>query len=85
MAKIIVEDEGEQEVPDGASLTQAVEELGIPIGCADGLCQACRVEVVDGSQNLTDLTQAEKDIGLDGTERLACQCKIKQGTVTFRY
>lgn len=85
MARLIVEGEGEQEVPDGENITETAEELGIPIGCSDGICQACRVEVIEGMENLSEKTQQEQDLDLDDNERLACQCSIKSGTVKVRY
>jgi len=48
------------------------------------MCTSCRVEVVQGMENLTELTQNEKDQTLASTERIVCQCKIKKGIVKIR-
>jgi ferredoxin len=83
MAKIIFEGE-EKHVPDGENIQQPCEEMGIPFGCTDGLCGVCAVEVEEGCDNLTDLTEAEIEMEMDLEFRLPCQCKIKSGTVKFR-
>jgi len=72
-----------REVPDGEPIMEACEELGVPYGCKDGLCQSCRIEIIEGMENLSDPTQAEKDAGIPGNERLACQCKIIKGSVNI--
>ncbi len=85
MAKIIrVNDpetieEREVKENDNQDLIDKSEELGVPFGCTDGKCGSCRIEVVEGIENLTERTQNELDMGLDETEnfRLVCQCKIK--------
>lgn len=83
MAKLILE-ETEFEFPDseeGVSIQPQCEEWGIPFGCTEGICGTCRVEVLEGEDNLTPLTQEEEDMGMNTKERLACQCKLKKGTV----
>jgi len=89
MAKIInVETNELREVVDGDTddLIDKAEELGVAFGCTDGRCGSCRVEIVEGKKNLSDLTQNEKDVGLTDDEpyRLICQCKIEQGIVKIR-
>ena len=71
---------------DNDDLIDKAEELGVPFGCTDGRCGSCRVEVVDGMDNLSDRTQNELDMGLDDSEnyRLICQCKIKENVVKIR-
>jgi ferredoxin len=90
MAKLINEETNEEvEVKDNDQndLVEKAEELGIPFGCQDGICGACRVEVVEGMENLSEFTEQEKDLGFDesGNERLLCQCKIKKGIVKIRF
>lgn len=49
----------------------------------NGTCSTCMVQVVAGSENLSPMTQAEKDMMLpeDGSIRLSCQARAK-GDVT---
>ena len=84
MAKIIV-DEKEEQVEDGSEIKDACKELGIVFGCEDGLCGTCMMEIDEGMENLSEHTEAEKEMGVEGNTRLACQCKIKSGTVKIKY
>jgi ferredoxin len=84
MAKLILNGD-EIEVPDGENLADYLEEAGIPIGCNNGVCGTCEVEVIEGIENLNEPTEEEKDLGISGNKRLGCQCKIKKGTVTLEY
>lgn len=84
MAKIIFENTGEVvSLEDGSSLTQSCEDAGVPFACTEGICGTCVIEVHEGADNLTPLTQEERDfLGEESAgERLACQCKIRQGAV----
>jgi len=87
MAKLIFENtDNEIDLPDGSSITEACEEAGIPIACAEGVCGTCVIEVTKGMENLSEFSQAEADfLGEPGSERLACQCKIKRGTVKIKF
>lgn len=80
MAKIKTDD-SEIEIPDGSPIRESCEELGVPFSCQDGVCGTCLIEVEEGMENLTEYTQAEKNMGINGKFRLACQCKIKSGDV----
>ncbi len=82
---ILVVDDQQQEVTDGDALKEAAEELGVPFGCEEGICGSCLVDVVEGLENLAELTEAEEDMGLDEGERLMCQCKVNSGTVKIQY
>ena len=84
MAKIILNDE-EIEVPDGENIVDYIEEAGVPIGCSNGVCGTCEVEVVDGMENLSERNQEEDDLGMEGNNRLGCQCVISKGVVTLNY
>ena len=68
---------------DNDDLIRKAEELGVPFGCTDGRCASCRVKVIEGGENLSDLTGNEKALGMNKKEpyRLMCQCKIKDGIV----
>jgi ferredoxin len=73
------------EVKDGQSIVDAAENFGVPFGCSQGDCGTCIVEVVEGSDNLNTLQEAEKDFPLEDNERLACQCVIKSGDVEIDF
>jgi ferredoxin len=78
---ILKTNDSEVEVPDGAELMDAAEELGVSFGCGNGVCGACEVDVEEGMENLNELTEAEDDMDLDDGHRLMCQCVIESGTV----
>jgi len=84
MAKLVL-GEDSKEIPDGSNITDACRDLGIVIACGVGVCGACKIKVLEGMENLNELTQEEKDFGLlEKDERLACVCKIKSGTVKIK-
>lgn len=83
MAKIMFSGK-EKGLKNNESIAEASEELGITFGCHDGLCGACLVAVESGMENLTYLTKNEEIFGLEDDQRLACQVKIKSGTVKLR-
>ena len=88
MAKLIFEHSNEEvEVKDGAPIAEACEEAGVPFACSEGVCGTCVIEIVEGHDNLSKQTLEETDfLGDDaGDERLACQCKILEGTVKIRF
>ncbi len=88
MAKVIFENTGEEfEVADGASIIDPCEKAGIVFACGYmGICGSCLVEVLEGMENLSDPTQEEIDfLGEDSNNRLACQCKIKGGSVKLKF
>jgi len=86
MAKIINEDNESKEVKDNDNfdLIDRSEELGVAFGCQDGRCGSCRVEVIEGMENLNEKTVNEKDLGMEGNHRFMCPCSIKQGVVKIR-
>ena len=84
MAKLILNDE-EIELADGEKIVDAIEEAGVPIGCSNGVCGTCEVEVLEGMDNLSKLNQEEEDLGMEGNKRLGCQCDILSGTVKMTY
>ncbi len=88
MAKLIFEHSGEEvELPDGSPIQEVCEEAGVPFACTEGVCGTCVIEVKEGKENLSRPTQEEEDFLGEGTcdERLACQCRIKQGNVTILF
>lgn len=84
MAKIISES-GEIELPDDSPIKEACEELGVPFGCKEGICGTCYIEIVEGMENLSQLTAAERDMAVEEGFRLACQCRIKKGIVRIKF
>lgn len=87
MAKLIFKDTGEElELADGEPIAQSCEDAGVPFACTEGVCGTCVIEVVEGMENLSEFTQEEKDfLGSLDRERLACQCKIKCGSVKLTF
>lgn len=90
MAKLIVSVDDEQkefDLEDGSDISEACESAGVPFGCTEGVCGTCIIQVLEGSENLSEFSEAEQDfLGDDSTgERLACQCCIEKGcsTITF--
>jgi ferredoxin len=83
-------------VKPGSTIQDIVEAIGIalPFGCRDGECGTCVVEIEQGMEFLTPLTDKEvkvlKEI-CSGTctpnSRLSCQMKIAKanGVVRIRY
>lgn len=88
MAKLIFDNNGDEfDLEEGSEIAEICEEQGVPFACTEGVCGTCVIEVIEGEGNLTDPTQEEEDfLGAGVTdERLACQCKMKNGTVKIRY
>jgi ferredoxin len=88
MAKLLFNHNNEEvEVPDNSPLTEVCEEAGVPFACTEGVCGTCVIEVLEGAENLSTPTQEEEDFLGSGccSERLACQCRIKSGTVRISF
>ncbi len=87
MGKLIFTDNQEEyDVTDGDSIAEACESAGIPFACTEGVCGTCVIEVPEGMENLSSYTQEEEDfLGEIENERLACQCKLKQGSVKITF
>jgi len=83
MAKLIFDHSGEEkELEDESPIATVCEEAGVPFACTEGICGTCIIEVLEGGENLSPMTQEEIDfLGEQDRERLACQCKIKGGCV----
>ncbi len=84
MAKFII-DKTEHELPDGTFLAEICEKTGVPFSCNSGVCGTCQIEILEGQENLCELNQEEKDLGMDKNNRLACQCLILKGLVKAKY
>lgn len=84
MAKLMLNNEA-IEIPDGEKIVEYIEEAGVPIGCSNGVCGTCEVEIIEGMENLSERNQEEEDLGMEGSRRLGCQCIIKGGIVKVTY
>jgi len=84
VAKLIL-NEQEIDVADGSKIVDAIEEAGVPIGCSNGVCGTCEIEVLEGMENFSERNSEETDLGMEGKKRLGCQCVIKSGTVKITY
>tara|TARA_B100001989_G_C24489865_1_gene438964 strand:+ start:196 stop:450 length:255 start_codon:yes stop_codon:yes gene_type:complete len=84
MATLNLNDE-DINIPDGENIVDYIEEAGVPIGCSNGVCGTCEVEVLGGMENLSPLNQEEEDLGMEGNKRLGCQCIINSGNVKMNY
>ncbi|WDT76105.1 MAG: 2Fe-2S iron-sulfur cluster-binding protein [Candidatus Manganitrophus sp.] len=78
------------EIPDGTSLLDAAEKLGLQMRHDCGgfaTCSTCRIWVVEGMTNLTEIDLDEENMleeaQLIAPFRLSCQAKI-QGDVVVR-
>ncbi len=87
MAKLIFANtDEERELEDDSPLIEPCEEAGVPFACTEGVCGTCVIEVVEGMENLSEFTQEERDfLGDLNKERLACQCRIRQGCVKINF
>jgi ferredoxin len=84
MAKLILNG-NELEVEENVRIVDVIEEAGVPIGCSNGVCGTCEIEVMEGMENLNELTEEEEDLGMEGNKRLGCQCQLTGGTVVVEY
>jgi ferredoxin len=79
------------EVEDGTPLMDFCEEVDVSLsfGCTEGTCGVCEVTVLKGQENLSRITEEEKDYlleeDLEDGMRLACQVKIRKGDVTLKW
>lgn len=89
MATLIFdESEEEIELPDDSPIAEVCEEAGVPFACTEGVCGTCVIQVKEGRERLSPMTQEEKDfLGEDDLcdERLACQCRILKGRVRVSF
>ena len=73
------------EIPDDSGIRDICDAAGVPFNCRSGDCGTCQVEIVQGEKNLNPLNVLEEKMGMDSFNRLACQCRIKSGTVKIIY
>ncbi len=84
MATLSLNDQ-EINIPDGEKIVTYIEEAGVPIGCSNGVCGTCEIEVLEGMGNLSARNQEEEDLGMEGNRRLGCQCVLNSGYVKITY
>ena len=84
MAKLIINGKS-VDVEENVKIVDTIEEEGIPIGCSNGVCGTCEIEVISGMDNLNEMTEEEEDLGMEGNKRLGCQCELKGGEVEIEY
>ena len=78
-------------VEDGTSLIDFCDEVDVSLsfGCTEGTCGVCEVTVIKGIENLSRITEEEKDYlleeDLEDGMRLGCQVKIRKGDVTLKW
>ena len=92
MAKVFFKtDNVTHEVEDGTQLMDFCEEVDVSLsfGCTEGTCGVCEVTVIKGRENLSRITEEEKDYlleeDLEDGMRLGCQVKIRKGDVTLKW
>ena len=79
------------EVEDGTPHIDFCDEIDVSLsfGCTEGTCGVCEVTVIEGKENLSRVTDEEKDYlleeDLEDGMRLGCQVKIRKGDVTLKW
>jgi ferredoxin len=79
------------EVEDGTPLMDFCEEVDVSLsfGCTEGTCGVCEVTVLKGRENLSRITEEEKDYlleeDLEDGMRLGCQVKIRKGDIILKW
>jgi 2Fe-2S ferredoxin len=81
----------EVSAPEGGSLADLCDkhDAAVPFSCRGASCGTCRIDVLEGMQELTEPEDEELDI-LDifgdkpEKRRLACQAKMKPGAGLLR-
>ena len=88
------------ECPDGSEFTTTAKEgdslvlaagrgpQPISTGCTDGTCGTCRVDILAGSDALTEVeeheTRTKADVGVPSDQRLGCHAGVLGGGVRVR-
>lgn len=82
---IVKTNDNHLELADGDQIRDACEELGVLFSCRSGWCGTCMIDIVEGEENLSELTEEEAAMDRDRKHRLACQAKINKGTVMIKF
>lgn len=77
------------EVPEGATLMLELLKAGLPVASScqgDGICGKCKIEVVEGWENLSKIDSREeilsKRLRIKMPYRVSCQTKV-YGDITL--
>ena len=79
------------QIEDGSKLIDICDEIDVSLsfGCTEGTCGVCELTILEGKNNLSKVTDEEKDYLLpeDIAEgmRLGCQLKIRNGRVAITW
>ena len=79
------------EMQDGSPLIDVCDEIDVSLsfGCTEGTCGVCELTVVTGKENLSKITDEEKEYllpeDLEAGMRLGCQLKIRKGSVSINW
>ena len=88
MPRVTFADAGQSgEFPAGKTLLSIAKELGVRISSVcggDGACGTCRIEVVEGWDQLTPPTPDETYKELEPPYRLSCQTKLIGGDIVVK-
>ena len=72
-------------IKDGKSIVEACKEIGVPFSCEQGHCGICAIDILEGKENLSEMSKEEENNGFSQEKRLACCCKIKSGKVKIDF
>jgi len=91
MAEIVFESDNiSKEVPDNSKIATIADEVqaSLPFGCREASCGACKLLVIEGMENLSDVIDDEIDVlgesKINEGYRLGCQISVKSGKVIIR-
>jgi 2Fe-2S ferredoxin len=72
------------EVPYGANLMRSLQAADIPVASScdgDGVCVKCRLQIVEGAQNLSPENDLEQFLreqhDIPKNERVSCQTEVR--------
>jgi 2Fe-2S ferredoxin len=86
-----IPDKLSHQIEDGSKLIEICDEIDVSLtfGCTEGSCGICELTVLDGKNNLSKVTEEEKNYllpeDLDEGMRLGCQLKIRKGDVSLTW
>ena len=78
-------------IEDGSRLIHICDDISVSLtfGCTEGSCGVCELTVLDGKNNLSKVTDEEKNYllpeDLDNGMRLGCQLKVRKGEVSLTW
>jgi ferredoxin, 2Fe-2S len=92
MANInFIPDKLTHQIEDGSKLIEVCDEINVSLtfGCTEGSCGICELTVLNGKNNLSKITDEEKNYllpeDLDEGMRLGCQLKVRKGDVSLTW